>query len=92
MPPVGSGGDDDDDDGALKSASNALTDWDEPLVPGLVALVALLTLAASLVRRAPQAPPSCAAGCSAAQQLRSATQGSTTRRSRRQLTPLAQSK
>ena len=54
LPPVGSGGDDDDDDGALSSASSTLTDWDEPLVPGLVALAALLTLGASvfvLVRR-----------------------------------------
>jgi hypothetical protein len=47
--PVGSGGDDDDDEGALTSATNALTDWDEPLVPGLVALAALLTLGLSIV-------------------------------------------
>ena len=58
VPPVGSGGDDDDDDGALSSASSALTDWDEPLVPGLVALAALLTLG-GVDLRAP-APPALA--------------------------------
>jgi hypothetical protein len=49
IPPVGAGGDDDDGDGALSSVSGTLTDWDEPLVPGLVALVALFTLATSIV-------------------------------------------
>jgi hypothetical protein len=47
-------GDDDDDDGALASVGSALTDWDDPVVPGLVALAALLTLGVSiavLVRR-----------------------------------------
>jgi hypothetical protein len=36
------------DDGALASVGNALTDWDDPVLPCLVVLVALLTLAASV--------------------------------------------
>ncbi len=36
------------DDGALESVGNTLTDWDDPVLPGLVVLVALLTLAASV--------------------------------------------
>jgi hypothetical protein len=52
--PAATGGDDDDDDGALASVGSAITDWDDPIVPGLVTLVALITLIASvtvLVRR-----------------------------------------
>jgi hypothetical protein len=36
------------DDGALASVGSALTDWNDPVLPGLVVLVALLTLAASV--------------------------------------------
>jgi hypothetical protein len=42
------GGDDGDDDGTLASVGSALTDWNDPVLPGLVVLVALLTLAASV--------------------------------------------
>jgi hypothetical protein len=48
--PAAASGDDGDggDDGALASVGNALTDWNDPVLPGLVVLVALLTLAASI--------------------------------------------
>lgn len=46
---VGAGGsDDDNDDGALTSVGNALTDWNDPVLPGLVALVGLVTLGAAI--------------------------------------------
>ena len=51
---AGGGGSDGDDDSALTSVGNALTDWNDPVLPGLVALIGLVTLGASiavLVRR-----------------------------------------
>jgi hypothetical protein len=46
--PVTPSGDDGDDDGALASFADAVTDWDDPVVPGLVLLVALATLVTSV--------------------------------------------
>lgn len=48
IPVAGSGGGG-DDDGAVGSVASALTDWNDPLLPGLVALAALFTLGAAVI-------------------------------------------
>ena len=78
VPAADSGGNDGDDDGALASVGNALTDWDDPVLP---------------YRGAGGAPDPRRVGDRAhAPPARLPLVGSTTRRWRRQSMPLPQSK